>query len=119
MVQEPVQDGGSEGAVVVEDLRPVSERTVRRNDNRALFVAKTYDLKEKIGAVLIDGQITQFIQAEYSWAQVSFELDFQAICGMGSGERVDGIDGSGKEDGFAVKAGGITQSGSQVGFPLM
>ena len=28
MVEETIQDGRSKGAVVVEDLRPVSERTV-------------------------------------------------------------------------------------------
>ena len=28
MVEETIQDGGSEGAVVVEDLWPVFERTV-------------------------------------------------------------------------------------------
>jgi hypothetical protein len=58
MVQEAIQDGGSEGAVVIEDLRPVFERTVRSDNDGTLLVAQTDDLEEEIGAVLIDGQVT-------------------------------------------------------------
>lgn len=76
MVEETIQDGRSEGAVVVEDLRPVSERTVRGNDYGTLLIAKAYDLEEEIGAVLVDGQVAQFIQAEQSWSEVFLELRF-------------------------------------------
>ncbi len=66
--------------------------------------------------MLVDGQITQLIQAEYSWSQVFLELRFQPVGRMGSGEGVDGIDGGGEEDGFSLETGGISQGGGQVGF---
>ena len=69
--------------------------------------------------MLVDGQVAQFIQAEHRWSQVFLELRFQPVCRMGSGERIDGIDGGGEEDGFSLETGGITKGGGQVGFAVM
>ena len=66
--------------------------------------------------MLVDGQVAQFIQEEDSRSQVFLELRFEPVCGMGSGEGVDGIDGGGEEDGFALEAGGITKGGGKMGF---
>ena len=65
MVQEAVEDGGGQGAVVVEDLGPVFEGSVGGDDDGALLVALADDLEEQIGAVLVDGQIAEFVEDEH------------------------------------------------------
>jgi hypothetical protein len=64
MVEEPVEDCGSEDAVVVEDLRPVFERAVGGDDDGSPLIALGDDLKEEIGAVFVDGQISELIEEE-------------------------------------------------------
>ena len=61
MMQDAIQDCGGQGAVVVEDRRPVLEDIVGGQDDGAAFVSLADDLEEKIGAVLVDGQIPEFI----------------------------------------------------------
>ena len=64
MMKQPVEKRRSEGTVVVEDAGPLLERTVGSDDDSALLVALTDDLEEQIRAVLIDGQIAQFINEQ-------------------------------------------------------
>src|SRR5262249_34382648 len=40
MMQQPIQDRGGQGAVMVEDRRPLLEGTVRGQDHRPLFIAE-------------------------------------------------------------------------------
>ena len=58
MVQESIENGGGEGGVVIEDLGPIFEGTVGGNDDGAALIAKADDLKQEIGAMLVDGQKT-------------------------------------------------------------
>jgi len=62
VVQEPVEDGRSKRAVVVEDFRPVFERAVGSNHQGALLIALADDLEEQIGTGFVDGQKPQLIQ---------------------------------------------------------
>jgi len=64
MVQEPIENGGSEGAVVVEYLGPLFKRAIGCDDDRSLLVAKADDLEEKIGAMLVNGQEPEFVTNE-------------------------------------------------------
>jgi hypothetical protein len=61
VVEEAVENGGGEGAVVVEDGGPVLEDLVGGQDDGPAFVALTDDLKEQVGAAFVDGQIAQFV----------------------------------------------------------
>ena len=45
-MQQTVEECRGEGAVVVEDLGPVFERSVRADDDGAAFVALADDLEE-------------------------------------------------------------------------
>lgn len=64
VVEEAIQHGGSDGAVVVEDGGPLLEGFIGGQDERAAFVALADDLKEQVGSVLVNGQIAHFVQDE-------------------------------------------------------
>ena len=57
VMEEPVQDAGGAGAVVVKDGRPLFEGFLGGQDDETLFVALADGLKEQIGPALVDGQI--------------------------------------------------------------
>ena len=54
VVQETVQHGACQGAVVVEDFWPVFIGLIGRDDGRTSFVPLAEDLEEQIGAGFID-----------------------------------------------------------------
>ena len=56
MVKEPVQHSGGDGAVVVKNGGPLSERLVGRQDDGTTFIAMADNLVEQIGASLVDDQ---------------------------------------------------------------
>ncbi len=76
MMEKAIQYGGGECRVIVEDLRPFFKRSIRSNDNRALFIAQADDLEEQIGAMLVNGQETELVETEQGWSEVPFELGF-------------------------------------------
>ncbi len=116
VVKEAVQHGRGDGAVVIEDRRPLFEGFVGGQDDGAAFIALADGLEEQIGAMLIDGQIADFIQNQDRWSEIFFELHFEAALFLGGGEFVDDVDRIGKEHRVAFQAGGVAQRGSQVGF---
>src|SRR5262245_4539142 len=64
VMQQPIQDGRGEGAVIVENLGPLLEGAVRGDDNRPLFIAQRDDLEEEIRSRLVNGEIAEFVQDE-------------------------------------------------------
>jgi hypothetical protein len=62
MMQEPIQDRGSQGAVMVEDHGPLLKGTVRSNDDGPLFIAQRDDLEEQIGTCLVNREIAELIE---------------------------------------------------------
>src|SRR5262249_18260153 len=61
VVEDAVEDGGGERAVVVEDLRPVLVGTIGGDDHRRALVALADDLKQQIGTVLVDRQVAELV----------------------------------------------------------
>jgi len=55
MMQEAVQDGGSDGAVIVKNGGPLFKGFVRGQNDGTAFVTLADDLEEQVGAMLIDG----------------------------------------------------------------
>jgi hypothetical protein len=55
MVQEPVQNRRSQGAVVIEDFGPVFIGLVGGQDDRTMLIALADDLEEQVSACFIDG----------------------------------------------------------------
>ncbi len=56
MVEEAVQDGRGDGAVIVENGGPLLEGLVGGQNDGAALVTAADDLKEEVGAVLVDGK---------------------------------------------------------------
>ena len=63
VVEEAVQDSGSQCGVAVEDLRPVFVGLVGRQDDGSPLVAFADHLKEEVSAQLVDGKIPDLIDA--------------------------------------------------------
>jgi len=57
VMQESVEHGAGQGAVVVEDFGPVFIGLVGRQQDGALLVALADDLKEQVGADFVDRQV--------------------------------------------------------------
>src|SRR5262244_4506709 len=116
-MEQPVQDGGSQGAVIVEDLGPFLEGTVGGNHDRALLVAQRDDLEEEISARLVNRQVAEFVEDEQGGFGVLLQFYFETPRILGRGQRVDDIDRTGKEHRVALEASGIAQRGRQMRFP--
>lgn len=55
MMEDAIEQRGGQRAVVVEDLGPVLKRTIGRDDGRAMLIALTDDLKQRVGTLFVDG----------------------------------------------------------------
>jgi len=62
VVEEPVQDGRGDGAVVVENGGPGFESFVGGQNNGSTLVALADHLEEHIGSALVDRQIADLIK---------------------------------------------------------
>jgi len=62
MMEEAVQHGRGDGAVVVEDTGPLFEGFVGGQHDGAPFVALADNLEDQVSAVLVDGQVADFIE---------------------------------------------------------
>ena len=74
MVEHPVQNGRSNGGVVVEDAQPVFIGLVGGEDGRAFFVATADNLEQEVRARFVDGQVTR----QSFWLSLLRELCIQA-----------------------------------------
>ncbi len=115
VVEEAVEDGGGDGAIVVENRGPLLEGLVGGHDEGPSLVALTDDLEEEIGAVLIDGEVTNLVQEEDVGATVSAKLAFEQASLLSGGEIIDDADGVGEEHRVAFLAGGEPEGGGKVG----
>ena len=55
MVEQPVEYGGSQGGIVVEDFRPFSVDAVGSDEGRAALVPLAYDLEQQVRPGFVDG----------------------------------------------------------------
>ncbi len=111
MMQQPVQDGRGNGAVIVENAGPLFERFVGRQHDGAAFVALADDLEEQIGAVLIDGQVADLVQNQNFRAEVFFEFVFEVAPFVSGAQLVDHVDSVSEENRVALQASGVAQRG--------
>ena len=118
MVQQPIQDRGGQGTVMVEDCGPLLQGAVGGTDDRPLFIAQRDDLEEQIGARLVNREVPKLVEDQQRGLRVFFAFGFEtpgALCG---GEGVEHLNGTGKKPGMALEAGGIAQGGRQMRFAL-
>ena len=116
MMEEAVEDGGGDGGVTVKDGCPLLEGFVGGEYDGATFVTCADNLEEEIGPALIDGKVSDLIQNEERWGEVSAQLGFERAFGMCGAEGVDNVDGVGKEYAHALLTGGIAECRGEMGF---
>ena len=88
VMQQAIEQGRGERAVVVEDFGPQLERAIGRDDRRTTLVALADHLEERVGAELVDGQIAEFVDDEQGRLGQPSELALDAADGLRGGERV-------------------------------
>ena len=64
MVREAIQNGGGDGGVAVEDGGPLFVGFVGGQDDGTALVTRADDLKEQVGAALVNGQVSDFVEDE-------------------------------------------------------
>ena len=60
-MNQAINHGRGKGIIVIEDGSPVTEGPVGGHDDGATFVPVGDHLEEELGALLIHGQIAQFV----------------------------------------------------------
>ncbi len=96
MMEQAVQDGGGEDAVVVEDFRPLFEGPVGGDNHGPSLVAVADDLKEQVGSRFIDGQVSQLVEDEQVRPEIFFEFHLKPSGVLSGTEGIDHIDSGGK-----------------------
>src|SRR5215467_8393970 len=114
VVQDAIEDGGGQGAVVVEDLRPVLVGAVGGEEDRRTLVALADDLEQQVGAMLVDGEVAELIDDQHGGLQVTAELVLEAAGRLRGRQRVDDVDGGGEEHGVSTNAGGMAKRNRDV-----
>ena len=61
MMQQPIQNGRGQGAIVVEHLGPLLEGPVRGHDGCPLFIAQADDLEKQVRAGFVYGQVSELV----------------------------------------------------------
>ena len=85
MMQQPIQDRGGQGAVMVEDRGPLLKSAVGGKNDRPLFIAQGDDLEEQIGAYLVNREVPELIEDEQRGFRIFFEFGFETPGALGSG----------------------------------
>lgn len=89
MMHQPVKDGRGQGGIVVEDARPLLVDGVGGNERGAALIAGADDLEEQIGALLVHGKVSEFVDDQQSRCNIVFERPSKRMGGLRSAERVD------------------------------
>jgi hypothetical protein len=77
VMQKAVEECRGERAVVVEYFGPVLIHAVRRNYDGASLIPLADDLEEQVGAMLVDGEIAEFINDEQSRLEILAQFALQ------------------------------------------
>ena len=74
------------------------------------------DLEEQIGAMLVNGQVAEFVKDEEGWPEIGFQTVFELSRSLCSRQGVDDIDSGSEQDTISFETGLIAKGGCQVGF---
>ena len=110
VMKQPIEDRGRNGAIAIEDGRPLLEGFVGGQNDRTALVALADDLEEQVGAALVDGQVTDLVQNERRRRQVPFQFGFERPSGLGGAQGVDDVDGIGEQHPMAGLTGGVARA---------
>ena len=119
VMEEAIEESGGQRAVVIEDLRPGLEGSIRSQHHGASLIALTDHLKERIGTELVDWQVAQFVDDEERRLREPRHLALDAPRELNGGQRIDDIDRAGKQRRLAMQARRVRQGGCQMRFCLL
>ena len=66
MVQKAVEQSRSEDRIVIEDAGPLLIDPVGCNQGGAALIAMADDLKQAVGAELVDRKVAEFVELRYA-----------------------------------------------------
>jgi len=113
-MQESVQYGAGQSAVVVEDFGPVFIGLVGGQQDGTLLVTLADDLEEQVRARFVDGQVAQFVHDQDGGFEVTLEFVFEPAHGLRRHERVDDVHGGGEQNRVPPQAGFVGQGADHV-----
>ena len=105
-MDQPVDEGGSQGGISIQNQSPFFEDAIRRQDERTGFIAGGDDLEQQIGSAFIDGQVTQPGAAGPDICKPSGS---GSSVRLGAGEFVKQVDDPREADGEPQPAGGVSE----------
>jgi len=103
-MEQPIQDGSGQGAVMVQEGGPLLQSAVGGQDQRPVFIAEAEHLAEQIGAGLVQGERAELVEDEERRFGLFFPCRFEPTRTLRRGQRVQDIHGTGKEPRVAVAA---------------
>ena len=109
VMHQPVDHGGGQGVVHVEDRAPVPEGSVGGDHDRAAFIPGGDDLEQQVRTAFVDGQIAQLIEEEKLRGGVLPELLLQRAVDLRRGQHVDHVHDAGEANRDAFFTGGVAQ----------
>ena len=113
---EPIQDGAGQSGIVVKSGSPLCGNIVGGENDGCPLVTGADDLEEEVAALLVQGQVAEFVEDEQLWGGVLAQGGGQIVGANGTLQSVDNIDGIGEKDAFACQCGGVANGGSQMAF---
>ena len=115
VLHQAIGDGGGDGGVV-EDIAPVGEGGVGRNQRAAVkAVASGDDLIEQIGSLLIEGKVAEFVDQQQCGVGVELEFADQRVIDLRSQQMVEHVHGGGEQDALPGLAGAPADDLGQEG----
>ena len=115
VMEQPIQDGRGQGAVMGEERGPLLEGAVRGEKDRPVCLAQTDDWEAQISASLGNGESAPRVEDAQRGFGVLLACLFETPSTPGGSKRVAHRNGAGKEHGGALEAGGRAQRRRQGG----
>ena len=116
VMHQPIDHGGRQRVVDVEDLAPIPESAIRRDDDRTGFIAGCDDLRHQVSTSFVDGKISQLIEKEKFRSNILAEFFLQRSIQLCSGQYVDHIDRSREPHLDSLFTSNVTQRGQEMTF---
>ena len=114
-MQEPVENGGRHD-VVSEDLAPLFEGLIGRDDDRTLFVALGDELEEELGGLLGEREIAKLIDDQEVGSAKLVEEDAESAGDIGGSQLGGDLLCSEEQDAFTSMGGLDAERDRQVRF---
>ena len=104
MVREPVNHGDRTRRIR-KDRVPLFEREIGRNEEGAMFIAPTDDLKEEVCGVGVVGEVSDLVDGEEVWSRIVPETALEGAGGLLAVEIEHQVRGGDEEAGVAGQDG--------------